>query len=247
LLEPIGLVWACLLVLTVALWRKGRRYAWATLLLAALLYVFGSTGLPGWLVQRLERPYAGVKIAALPRADAIVVLGGGAEPSRHEAGGLHLTFAGDRLLMALELSRAGKAPVVVLGGAFVTLDGVEHDESELVRRYLTERSLARGEIVALPRCEDTHDEALRIRTLFHDRGWSRVLLVTSANHMRRAEATFRAAGVAVTPAPCNFLSQVSLGESPGGFSVPRAGGFMKFGVWLHEQVGWWMYSWRGWL
>jgi uncharacterized SAM-binding protein YcdF (DUF218 family) len=149
--------------------------------------------------------------------------------------------------MALELARLGKAPVLVLGGAFVKLDGVERDEAELVRRFITERRLVPGEVIALPRCTDTRHEAQRVRQLVQERGWSRVLLVTSANHMRRAVATFRTAGVEVTPAPCNFLTQVSLGDSPRGFSVPRAGGFVKFGIWLHEQVGWWVYRKRGWV
>src|SRR5437763_1587374 len=53
--------------------------------------------------------------------------------------------------------------------------------------------------------EDTHDEALKVRVLATERGWHRVLLVTSANHMRRASGVFRAQGLEVIPVPCNFL------------------------------------------
>jgi hypothetical protein len=43
------------------------------------------------------------------------------------------------------------------------------------------------------------------------------------------------------------VTELSLSPSPRGISVPRAGGFAKFGAWLHEQVGWWVYRKRGWV
>ncbi|HSH41759.1 MAG TPA: ElyC/SanA/YdcF family protein, partial [Arenicellales bacterium] len=39
-----------------------------------------------------------------------------------------------------------------------------------------------------------------------ERGWRRVLLVTSATHMRRAVLAFRHAGVEVTPVPTDFIA-----------------------------------------
>ena len=250
LIEPIGFLWACLLLLTLALVRRRLwRLAGLSAFVVAAITVIGSTGLPGAMLAALERPYAGVKIDALPVCDAVVMLGGGTEPSRYEVGTLHLNQAGDRVVMALELIRLGKAPVLVLGGAGAPIDGEVKVEADLLARFLAERALAAAPatVVSLGLCSSTHDESVRVRKLAQERGWQRVLLVTSANHMRRASAVFQTTGVAVVPAPCGFITEVSTSASPPGWHVPTWHGFGKISTWLHEQVGWWLYRCRGWI
>jgi len=199
------------------------------------------------LLRSLERPYAGVKPEALPSADAIVMLGGGAAPSRYEAEGVHFTGAGDRMVMANELFRLKKAPVLLLGGNANKLDGVVRVEGVIVKELLMTWGVPADAIIPLGANEDTHDEALKVAALAAQRGWHRVLLVTSANHMRRASAVFRAQGLEVIPAPCNFLTTIATAPPPSGVSVPRYDGFEKVSVWLHEEIGWWTYRRRGWI
>ena len=248
LLAPVGLVWGALLVLTALLWRRRlRRFAAATGALAVFITILGSTGVPGSLLASLERPYAGLKIEDLPAADAVVLLGGGAQGSRYDVAGVHLSVAGDRLVMAAELMRLGKAPVLLLGGNAGTLDGRPVMEAEIVKGLLARWGVPAEAMISLGGNDDTHDEALAVQALAQERGWHRVLLVTSANHMRRASATIRHMGVEVVPVPCNFLTSVGTGETPFALGVPGSDGFVKIGVWLHEEVGWFMYWWRGWL
>ena len=248
LLAPVGLVWGALIVLTVVLWRRRlRRFAAVAGALVVFITVVGSTGVPGRLLGALERPYAGVKIEDLPAADAVVLLGGGAGGSRYEVGGVHLTAAGDRLVMAAELMRLGKAPVLLIGGNAGTLDGRLILESEIMKGLLTRWGVPADAMIPLGGNADTHDEAIDVRALATERGWRRVLLVTSANHMRRAAATLRQMGIEVTPVPCNFLTSVSTGEVPFSPSVPGTDGFVKMGGWLHEKIGWIVYRRRGWV
>jgi len=248
LLEPIGLVWLCLLILTIWLaFKRQRGPAILAGLGVLLMTLVGSTSFAGRLLGSLERPYAGVKIDGLPKADAIVMLGGGAAPSRFEAEGVHLTPAGDRLVMARELFRLGKAPVLLLGGNANKLDGVVKFEGVIVRDLIATWGLPPEAIIPLGANEDTHDEALKVRALATEHGWHRVLLVTSANHMRRAVGVFRAQGIEVIPVPCNFLTTVATAPPPPGLSVPRYDGFVKVAIWLHEEIGWWTYRHRGWI
>jgi uncharacterized SAM-binding protein YcdF (DUF218 family) len=254
LIEPIGLVWLCLLILSVVLWRKRqRRFASATFAIAAFIYLV-STKATGQLLGSLEEPYAGVKFEELKSGDAIVLLGGGVEPSRYEAGGLHFTLAGDRLNMALDMARLRKAPALVLGGGGCVFEGDFVSESQRVSKWFEQ--LRQGgifdpalEIIPLAPCADTHDEAVGVHSLAAARGWHRVLLVTSANHMRRASALFRTQGLEVEPVPCNFLTNVSTPIPPGSgwFGVPSWEGCMKAGVWMHEEIGWLEYRRRGWI
>ncbi len=248
LVEPIGLLWLTLIVLAALLWRKRLRgFALANAGLAIFIYIIGATALPDALLSSLENPYVGVKLDTLPSCDAVVMLGGGLDPSRHEVGGLHLTIAGDRIIAALEMIRLGKAPVLVCGGSGVNVDGVEKVEADLFKQALTERRVPVPEIISLGHCADTHDEAMRTRDITQKRGWRRVLLVTSATHLPRAVATFRALGVEVVPVPCNFLSSLSIQRTSSVLGIPRFVGFEKLSVWIHEKIGWWEYRRRGWI
>ncbi len=248
LIEPIGLLWLALIVLAALLWRKRlRAFALANAGLAIFIYIIGATPLPDALLRSLENPYTGVKLDALPTCDAVVMLGGGLDPSRCEVGGLHLTIAGDRIIAALEMIRLGKAPVLVCGGSGVNVDGVEKVEADLFKQALVERRVPVPKIISLGHCADTHDEAMRTREIAQQRGWHRVLLVTSASHLPRAAATFRALGVEVVPVPCNFLSTLSIQRAPSGIGIPRFVGFEKMSVWIHETIGCWEYRRRGWL
>jgi uncharacterized SAM-binding protein YcdF (DUF218 family) len=249
LLQPVGLIWFTLLILTVVLWRKQRRGCSATTgVLALFITVCGSTDFPGWLLRGLERPWAGGKIAELPVCDAVVVLGGGSEPARYEAAGVHLTRAGDRYVMGVELMRLGKAPALCLGGNTSEIDGVQHAEADVVKAWLESWKLVPAdEIVSLGANTNTRDEGVKVAKLAKERGWKRVLLVTSASHMSRSVAVFRAVDVEVVPAPCNFLTSLSTGSSPFQLSVPSWAGFEKIGIWAHETAGWAIYKRRGWV
>lgn len=250
LLEPLGLIWLGLLVLTFAALRlRQGRLALLAGLLALFVYLLGSTNLPGTLLATLERPYAGFEPASLAPGDAVVMLGGGIEASRYEVGAFHLTPAGDRVLMALHLIHLGKAPVLVLGGGGERIGGQMQVEADLLQAWIVKDALAeKAEVLSLGLCANTHDEALRVAALATQRGWKRVLLVTSANHMRRASATFATAHVPIVPCPCNFLTSLSTSEAdlplPG---IPAGTGGDKVNAWIHETVGWYEYRRRGWI
>lgn len=248
LLQPMALLWLGLLVLTVALWRTRQRAAAGS---AALLWLFvqiiGGTNLSVLLLSGLERPYFDSRTENLPVCDAIVLLGGGVEPSPHEVGNLHLTNAGDRVVMALELARLGKASALCVSGGGAVLGRRRWIEADLLKKAIEERQLTRVPVFSFGACRDTYDEALHLRRLAVERGWKRFLLVTSAAHQRRALATFRHQGLDVVPAPCNFLTQMSPAAEPPLFGLPSPLGFTFISTWLHEQIGWLEYRRRGWI
>lgn len=248
LAEPVGVVWFALIILTMLLWwKRHRRFALTTGTLAIFITIIGSTPLPSWLADSLERPYAGVRLDELPTADAIVMLGGATQPAEYEAAGFRFTRAGDRVLMALELARRGKASVLVLGGAGGKAGGKFRMESETVRSWMEEWKLTSIPIIAMGLCYNTRDEAVLTERLAREHGWRRILLVTSASHMRRASAVFETVGLEVIPAPCNFLTSIGVDKADFRLHVPSAGGFSLVSVWLHEQAGWQMYRRRGWV
>lgn len=98
-----------------------------------------------------------------------------------------------------------------------------------------------GQIFAVGPVQNTHDEALRIAALFREKGWRRLLLVTSPTHSRRAAATFERAGVpeVISVPAVETLFDVQMIY----LSDER---IEAFGAIAHEWLGLWVYALRGW-
>ena len=134
---------------------------------------------------------------------AIVLLAGGSTtdgaassaPNRLSATSL------ERVLHAHRLARLTKLPVLISGG--VTLAGGE-PEAELMRRVL-EGDLATPVKWIEATSRDTGESSRATAGMLKPSGIRRVLLVTHAYHMLRAQREFEKAGFVVEPAPHSFL------------------------------------------
>ena len=140
---------------------------------------------------------AALRVSEEPRAaDAIVVLGARVHCGSGQLGDSSTA----RLERGLELWRAGHATTLVLSDTPPELGGEECPsvgrlQAERVRRLLPDGG---PEIVLLERMLTTRTEALAAAELASARGWTRLLLVTSPSHTRRALGAFRAAGAPET-------------------------------------------------
>jgi len=248
LLMPLGALWFGLLV--AGAWQAYRR-RWHVVGtcggLAFALWLIGGTPLSDDLLTSLEMPYARFEADKLEHADAVVLLGGSSVPSRREAAGMHLNRKANRTLMALYLMREGKADTLVIGGGKKRHRGKVLPLSENARDWFQHGNFFTNEIVALPVCGNTRDEAIATKALVKEREWERVLLITSASHMTRAAAVFRSQGVEVTEAPCAFQTGVSLMGMQRWFIIPRTAKFVAWDDYLHEVIGWYYYRLRGWI
>lgn len=248
LAEPIGLIWAALLLLAGWQWRQQhRRPACVTLLLAAFIHVVGGTSLPAWLVAGLERPYDPEVRGWPAQAEAVVMLGGTHNFTLRSPLHIGVGEASDRILAAVELVRTTHARALVLGGSKYEFQGQMRPDSELLAAWFRAWKLPAGEVHLLGICANTHDEAERTATLAQAQHWHRILMVTSGYHLRRAEATFRKAGVGVIPVGAEFLGLDALGGGHEFALVPRVRGFELMKFWVHEEIGWWYYRWKGWI
>jgi uncharacterized SAM-binding protein YcdF (DUF218 family) len=112
----------------------------------------------------------------LDRADAIIVLSDD-------------NFYADRVTRAAELMREGRAPVVVASGRRLRpYAGI----AELMQHDLIERGVPKEKIIPFPQdADNTREEAEALRTLVAEKKWTRVFIVTSNYHTRRARYIFR--------------------------------------------------------
>lgn len=184
------------LILLALKWRKA---AAGTLVLAlawsALWSVpVASDGLRGLLENRYPRF---VDAAGLPRADAIVVLGGGNYSwlRRQQLDSRQLRSS--RVAAGARAWRAGRAPVIILSGGG-NGQGSEAREMALAMRRLGIPSSA---LLLEENSTDTRGNAKFTARIARRHGIRRMLLVTSSLHMPRAVLLFRDAGIDVVPVP----------------------------------------------
>jgi uncharacterized SAM-binding protein YcdF (DUF218 family) len=200
---PLG--WAFLLggaaLLLLAL---GRRRLAGGLVLAQLvvLWVFAMPWTSYQLTAWREAEFPRVALEETPPADVAVVLGGavgalGNPPSEN------LNGASDRVLRAARLFRAGKVDhVLAVGGNYWI--GEEASEAVLIRDLLVEWGVPRDAVLTEDSSRNTRENATLAAEIIRREGWTRVLLVTSASHMRRAVREFQAAGVDVIPSATDY-------------------------------------------
>jgi uncharacterized SAM-binding protein YcdF (DUF218 family) len=251
LFEPLGAIWLLMaLSVLVLLWRRERRSALWLMLPTVLLFLTGSTPLTEMLVAAAERPYGQRSVDGGQRAEAdvAIALGGTQRASAYDMYGFSVGQAEERILAAAELVRLGKAKTLVLGGSTQSIPGRPGVPTmSLVQTWLVSSGLATTRVTHLGICANTHDEALQFGKMKSAEGWQRVRLVTSALHMRRAEAVFRKQGIEVTPVACDFQVYGVPQPTRFGSPFPSQQRLALLSLYLHERIGWWVYKWRGWV
>ena len=98
-------------------------------------------------------------------------------------------FAADRAGRAAQLYHERWATRIVASGRQLRrYAGI----SELMQRDLVERGVPADAVIRVPQSADsTREEAQALRALVADRGWRRILVVTSNHHTRRARYIYR--------------------------------------------------------
>ncbi len=187
--------WVFLFALAALLLLIFRRLRAAAATLGAALGLYAALAvlpLGSLLLDRLERAYPPGPSLAAPAG--IVVLGGG-EDARQSAriGQPMSTDAGDRLLAGLMLARTfPEAPLLYTSG-IGQLDQSGMPGADVAALFLTGAGLPPDRLILERRSRNTAENASLSLPLRPD-GEGPWILVTSAFHMRRAVASFCAAG-----------------------------------------------------
>ena len=199
-----------------------------------------------YLVASLERRFLPVPIAESPSADAIVVLGGCVGAADYPRIEVDLTDASDRVLHAARLYRAGKAPIIIATGGAIGWLGSKTPEARSISRLLQEWGVPASAIVIESGSLNTYQNAENTKRLLERRGLKSILLVTSAMHMPRALATFRAAGINAIPSPTDY-EVIDREELTILDFLPDAEALADTTKAVKEYLGLVVYRWRGWI
>jgi uncharacterized SAM-binding protein YcdF (DUF218 family) len=220
------------LALRLLRWRRGALGAW---LLALLLFLATGCGLlPALLLADLQGPFAQrASIDWAPR-NAIILLGAGTV--RTDSGVEPTLFANGRIIEALALYRECKSgghecKIEVSGG-----DALKTGEPEatVYGALLQGLDVPASDLLLEPRSMNTWQNAQFSAPLLREYGAQRVVLVSSATHLRRASLYFSHFGIAATPVRGDWLrARVDW--------WPQSWNFAVTDVALHEYAGVWRY------
>lgn len=253
LLYPVGLSivlmgFACFWVVK----RPGRSRL-VLVLAIALLWLSSTQLVSQALVRSLEAQTLAqpIQIAELPKADAIVLLGGATRSAHPPRPWIDLSEEGDRVLHTLRLYQAGKAAKVILSGGRIDWRGAGTPESEDMATVLTALGVPSSALLQDPTSLNTYQNAINVQQILRKQELKRILLVTSAMHMPRSLAIFRKLGIDVVPAPTDFLvSNRETLDTPQArllSLLPDGEHLRATNRALKEYLGLWIYRLRGWV
>lgn len=242
---PLGLGLVLGLVGLVLLALRRRRPGAGLLGLAlAWLWVWSMPVFSDWLTLSLEGRYPHWSADEAPQAQAIVVMGGAFS---HQQGWPYpdISSSGDRYWQAARLYHADRAPLVFLSGGRMPGRGPGLTDAAAGGLFLADLGVPASAIVLEERALTTRGNAVHMAGLLEAGGIERFLLVTSAMHMRRAEAAFRAVGLEPVPVATDFQVRVPIRRHWRRW-LPSASALAGSTRAVHEYVGFWVYRLRGW-
>jgi len=192
---PLLVALVGLVALHVTRWRRTGTAVCAAGLLA--LWLLATPVVADRLLRAAER-YPALDLEHVPAAQAIVILAGGVRLGAPEYGGPApgLTTL-QRITYGALVARTTNLPVLVSGNgneAAAMRNSLRRDFGIEVR-WIENHSL------------DTQENAQLSAAILKSAGVDTILLVTSASHMYRAAADFRAQGLSVVPAPSGLWTQ----------------------------------------
>jgi len=188
------------------------------------------------LIGQIEQEFPFQPITGLPSAPAIVVLGGGIQPSPSAVLPPNLESSADRVWYAAQLYHAGKAPLLVLSGGSDPKTNVG-TEADAMRELLMALGVPDSALLLEGQSRTTRENAIYSAELLRERGIRRVLLVTSALHMHRAKKLFEQQGIGVDPAPTDHEARPL---SSWQLVLPDAGALEGSSHAFKELVGGWL-------
>lgn len=236
-LSPIVVVLALLIAGLIV--KKGKAYICSAVV---VLYLLSMPIVSELLMRQIEVSQVKRDPAGLPKADAIVVLGGSLLWVESERGLVPEWSDADRFFAGLDLMLSERAPYLLFTGGKVPWDRGLEAEGHVLARYAERFGVSRSKIFVTDDVENTAQEAQAIKRLLSqivgrsaEPGKLNIILVTSAFHMQRALALFEREDLLVIPFAVDFkVPATSL--TPMSF-LPSASALATTDVALRELLG----------
>ena len=186
------------------------------------------------LVNYLEIDYEPINIEDVEKADAIIVLSGMINTLQTKnIYNYEFNGAVDRFIKGIDLFKNGKANYLVFTRGKIPWS-VGISEGEYLKKLAINFGVPEKKIILTESVENTEQEANSIKNIFPNKN-SKLILVTSAYHMKRALKIFNSAELKVLAYPVDFRKKTKK------FTImdiiPSANAFSKTSYSIREIIG----------
>lgn len=155
---------------------------------------------------------------------------------------IHTAKGADRFLQALQLYRLGKVDKFLISGGSGLIMKDRVPEADQIEKILLMAGVPEKDIITESNSRNTRENAINTaQVLAQHPEWKRLLLVTSAFHMRRAKGCFREAGVKTDTYSTDFYARersYALDET----IIPSIDAFDLWHLLIHEVAGYMVYK-----
>ena len=153
----------------------------------------------------------------------------------------------DRLLQTISLYKTGKIKKILLTGGSGYVLQPEFKESLITKKVMIEAGIPAEDILVEDRSRNTYENAaFSARVLQEKNLGGKLLLITSAFHMRRSLACFNKAGLMVHPFPVDIKS-TPFSFLPERWIIPDAYGLFLWKMLIREWIGVAAYKFQGYI
>ena len=184
-------------------------------------------------IAYLEKDYQPIEISEIENVDAIVVLSGMIRVVGDEENlKYEFTDSVDRFFAGLDLFNNNKSPILILTrGKMPWSLGIA--EGEYLKELAIKYGVSEENIILTDEVQNTDQEAKAIKEILTED--AKIILVTSAFHMPRAEKVFKAANINLIPYPVDF--QNSKSKTTMMDFIPSAGSLFDTSHFVREMIG----------
>ena len=202
--ESIVLIFLCIIAICAR--RRPRAAQILAFAALAILLPLSTPFFADQIIQHLEEFAPPVALQNVPKAGAIVVLGGTVPPNPEQTAPAEET-SGSRVATASALYKLGKADFVVASGGItyktstneLTSNALIRTEAQDIYSILADYGVPEDKIILEDKSQNTLENALYTAIILKQLGIKEIILVSSSFHMKRATTLFRQTGLSVVP------------------------------------------------
>lgn len=237
------LVWILIFFVWGMMTRKTKRKKRLLWLSFFMLLFFTNRLVTDQFIHWWERPFDAKVLTK--NYDVAIVLGG-TSSFNQKTNQIEWRESADRLLYPLQLYQQKKIKKILITGGSGRISNSIAREADYLQKYLVSLGVPQEDILVEKESRNTYENGLYSRHLLDSLGLSksRLLLVTSAVHMRRSEAIFAKAGFNFDKLSVDFLWIPSIYYLDQ-YIVPDPLAMHHWNLMIKEIVGFVVYKIRG--
>ncbi len=221
-------------------WKK--RFFWTAF---SLLFFFSNDFISNEVMHAWEIPavpYADVK----KEYDWGIVLTGVTQNDKQPDDRVYFHRGADRVVHAVELYKRGIIKKIMISGGSGRLVTIERKEANEIFKVMVLMGVPEKDLAVENESRNTYESAVQVKELLQYGSDHAYLLITSAFHLRRAEACFKKAGFRVDVFSTDFYTHPRY-FSPDVLFIPKADSIMIWQRLFKEWTGMVAYKFAGYI